>query len=90
MTTIKISKTTTEEQFIEVNLPVFRKGSMNSLFYKVSSPTQCVQVWTMPGGESIQSANVSLAYSGSIELQECSEEDYNLAFGLAVIRLQAL
>jgi hypothetical protein len=90
MTTLKISKTTTEEQVIEVNLPVYRTGSNNSLFYKVYSPDKCIQVWTYPGMEAITNAHAGLAYSGSPDTIECTEEVYKLALELASLRLSSL
>ena len=90
METIKITTTKTTEEVIEINLPVYRMGSNNSVFFKVYSPDKCVKVWTAEKYESIEHSHASLAWNVNFPMQDCTEEVFNLAFELASLRLKAL
>lgn len=80
---IPVSKTTTE--FIEIELPVFRKDSCH--YYKVISEKHCVQICTLSQSESIALYHSGLAF-GYKDI-ECTEQEFMEQFEKVTEKLKS-
>jgi len=83
---IKTTKTVTEEH--EVELPLYRKGSV--FFFRVFSETKCLQVCLHKHADTA----IQICYSGMAwtisDVEDCTKEEFDAAYKSAVEQLTAI